>query len=253
MRASLDDVCGCFPTGRHYPGIADLIARTISEVAGLSDRFEPGVAWASQKLAIIDFETTGLTPAEDRVIEIGIACFEHGELRALENWLCNPGIPVPEQARAIHNISDEELAGAPSFTEVLAEVEAVVEGYLPVAYNAAFDRAFLHSELARAGRSRVGEDPPPAFQDEVVWIDPLVWVRELHKDERGHRLGEVCARLGIALDSAHRAASDAEATGRVLLALAPRMPTSYSELIRLQSQYAARQDIDSAINYRRRG
>jgi DNA polymerase-3 subunit epsilon len=79
-----------------------------------------------------------------------------------------------------------------------------------------------------------------------------VWARELYKDERGHRLGEVCARLGIALDNAHRAASDAEATGRVLLALAPRLPGTYSELIRLQTQYAARQDVDKAINYRRR-
>ncbi|MFI5307353.1 MAG: exonuclease domain-containing protein [Polyangiales bacterium] len=253
MRASLDDVCGCFPTGRHYPGIADLIARTIVEVAGLSDKFEPSVAWAVEKLAVIDFETTGLNPTEDRVIEIGIACFERGELSGLQNWLCNPGIPVPEQARAIHNISDEELAGAPTFAEVLAKVEAAVQGYLPVAYNAAFDRAFLHAELARAGHSAAGAEPPPAFHEEVAWIDPLVWERELHKEERGHRLGEVCARLGIALDNAHRAASDAEATGRVLLALAPRMPTIYSELIRLQSQYAARQDVDSAINYRRRG
>ena len=87
----------------------------------------------------------------------------------------------------------------------------------------------------------------------MLWIDPLVWARELHKDEKGHRLGEVCARLGIRLDNAHRAASDAEATGRVLLALAPRLPTTYSELIRLQTQYGARQDVDMAMNFRRRG
>ena len=91
-----------------------------------------------------------------------------------------------------------------------------------------------------------------ALDGRVAWVDPLVWVRELHKEERGHRLGEVCARLGIRLDNAHRAASDAEATGRVLIALAPRMPSIYSELIRLQSQYAARQDVDMAMNYRRR-
>jgi DNA polymerase-3 subunit epsilon len=253
VRASLDDVCGCFPTGRHYPGIADLIARTVVAVAGLSDRFEPSVAWATQKLAVIDFETTGLSAEQDRVIEVGVACFEHGELSALTNWLVNPGIPVPEQARAIHNIGDEELRDAPAFAEIVAKLEALVEGHLPIAYNAHFDRNFLHAELARADRSRLEPEPVTAFDPNVSWIDPLVWVRELHKEERGHRLGEVCARLGIALDSAHRAASDAEATGRVLLALAPRMPASYSELIRLQSQYAARQEVDWAINYRRRG
>lgn len=251
MRASLEDVCGCFPTGRHYPGIADLIARTVVEVAGLSRHFEPRVAWAKERLAIIDFETTGLAHAEDRVIEVGVACFVGGELSALKNWLVNPGIPLPEQVRAITNISDEELRNAPAFGEIAKELEALVAGHLPVAYNAQFDRSFLHAELARAGQSRQGT-ALPAFEDDVLWIDPLVWVRELYKDERGHRLAEVCARLGVALDNAHRAASDAEATGRVLLALAPRMPATYGELIRLQSQYAARQDVDWAINYRRR-
>jgi DNA polymerase III subunit epsilon len=96
------------------------------------------------------------------------------------------------------------------------------------------------------------DQTPPAFEPDVEWVDPLVWVRELHKEERGHRLGEVCARLGIALDNAHRAASDAAAAGRVLLALAPRLPVTYGELIRLQTQYAARQDVDMAMNFRRR-
>jgi DNA polymerase-3 subunit epsilon len=253
MRASLDDVCGCFPTGRHYPGIADLIASSVGSVAGLSDHLDAAVAWAAERLAVIDFETTGLSTGEDRVIEIGVACFERGQLSARKNWLVNPGVPVPDEARAIHNISDEELADAPAFATVVEAVRELVDGHLPVAYNAAFDRAFLHAELDRAGRLRSGSSVPPAFLTDVVWVDPLVWARELHKDERGHRLVDVCARLGIPLEDAHRAASDAEATGRVLLALAPRMPERYGELIRLQSQYAARQDINMAINYRRRG
>jgi DNA polymerase III subunit epsilon len=252
MRASLDDVCGCFPTGRHYPGIAERIARAIAKVEGLSRRFEPAAVWAEERLCVIDFETTGLTPESDRVIEVGIACFERGELVTLKNWLVNPGIPVPEEARAVHNIGDDELRGAPRIADVLPELETLIEDHLPVAYHALFDRAFLHAEITRAGhvrRSRM----PAAFENDVVWVDPLVWARELHKDEKGHRLGEVCARLGIRLDNAHRAASDAEATGRVLLALAPHLPTTYSELIRLQTQYGARQDVDMAMNFRRRG
>src|SRR6476469_3368422 len=101
MRASLEDVCGCFPTGRHYPGIADLIAQTVIDIEGLAAQVAASEAWADQKLAIIDFETTGLSPEQDRVIEIGVVCFENGELSALKNWLCNPGIPIPEEARAV--------------------------------------------------------------------------------------------------------------------------------------------------------
>lgn len=253
MRLSLDDVCGCFPTGRHYPGIADLIARTVMAVQGLARHLDASEAWADQRLAVIDFETTGLSPEQDRIIEVGVVCFERGELSALKNWLCNPGIPIPEEAKAVHNISDEDLQHAPAFADILPELQALTAGHLPIAYNALFDRRFLHAELARAGFVGDEETSPAAFLPEVTWIDPLVWVRELHKDERGYRLGDVCARLGIALDNAHRAASDAEATGRVLLALAQRMPATYGELIRIQTQYAARQDVDIAINWRRRG
>lgn len=247
------DVCGCFPTGRHYPGIADRLARATLDVEGLAADVDAAAAWAEQRLAVIDFETTGLTPESDRVLEIGVACFHGGQLSGLKNWLVNPGVPVPEESRAVHNISDEELAGAPAFADVLPELRAIVQGHLPVAYNAVFDRAFLHAELGRLGARERGEDAPAAFSTDVIWIDPLVWERELHQDERSHRLGDVCARLGIPLERAHRAASDAEATGRVLLALAGRMPATYGELIRLQGQYAARQDVDMSANWRRRG
>jgi DNA polymerase-3 subunit epsilon len=252
MRASLDDVCGCFPTGRHYPGIADRIA-LVAEVEGLSPHLDATARWAEQKLAVIDFETTGLDPKVDRVIEIGIVCFENGELTAHKNWLVNPGIPVPAQATAVHNITDEQLKDAPPFEKVVAEVRAVLKGHLPVAYNHAFDRAFLHAELDRTGVSRSKAKDLPAFISDLVWVDPLVWARELYKDERGHKLTDMAARLGVALDEAHRAASDAEATGRVLLALASRMPGSYGELIRVQSQYGARQDVDFAMSFRKRG
>jgi DNA polymerase III subunit epsilon len=87
---------------------------------------------------------------------------------------------------------------------------------------------------------------------DVVWIDPLVWARELYKEEKSNRLTDVCARLGIALEQAHRAAGDAEATGRVLLALAERLPQPYGELIRLQGQMAARQDVDKSMLRNRR-
>jgi DNA polymerase-3 subunit epsilon len=71
-----------------------------------------------------------------------------------------------------------------------------------------------------------------------------VWVRELQKYEKGKKLTDVAARLGIPLDNAHRADADAEAAGRVLLALAPQMPSTYGELVRLQAQYAVRQEAD---------
>lgn len=249
MRANVD-VCGCFPTGRHYPGIADRLSRVAIDVRGLWNGVDATAAWLSQKIAVIDFETTGLSPENDRVIEVGVVCFDKGVLSGHRNWLINPGIAVPAEARAVNKITDEELAGAPSFVAALPEIAEALRGHLPVAYNAQFDRRFLYAEIERSLQT-VASPLPPALEPDVTWIDPLVWARELMQSEKSKKLTDVAARLGIALDHAHRAAGDAEATGRVLLALADKLPSSYGELIRLQTQYAARQEVDFAASRNR--
>jgi DNA polymerase III alpha subunit (gram-positive type) len=116
-----------------------------------------------------------------------------------------------------------------------------------VAYNAPFDRGFMLAEIARAApKGMTPGDMPPAARDDVVWVDPLVWAREILKELKSRRLGDVTKHLGIPLEQAHRAAGDAEATGRVLLALAPQLPRVYGELVRLQKRYAAFQEAEFA-------
>jgi len=243
MRGSPDTVCGCFPTGRHYPGIAERIARAVIEVKGLAKEFAADTDWRTAPIVVIDFETTGLDPTLDRVLEMGLVTFDGGELVGRQNWLINPQIPVPEEARRIHGISDEDLANAPRFEEVFPEALALLSNRLPVAYNAGFDKKFLHAEFARLGGA-LDIDAPPAVRDDVVWIDPLVWVRELQKYEKGKKLTDVCLRMGIDIGQAHRAEDDSAATGKVLAALAKDMPRTYGELIRIQKQYEAMQEAE---------
>lgn len=246
MRGSTD-VCGCFPTGRHYPGIADRMSRSLRDVAGIAEGFEPTAPWTDLPLVVIDFETTGTDASVDRVIEIGLVGFHRGEMQFREALLVNPGIPIPEESRAIHGITDEELVGAPTFGQALPQILGMLEGRLPVAYNASFDRGFLLAELERVRGTGVLAQVatlPPALAPDVQWIDPLVWAREILKDQKSRRLGDVAAHLGVPLEQAHRAAGDAEATGRVLLALARQMPVAYGELLRVQTKYAAFQDAE---------
>jgi len=249
MRGAQVDVCGCFPTGRHYPGIADLLLQAGAKVEGLWPGFEPQVPWIDLPLAVIDFETTGFDEAHDRVVEVGVACFAKGQLTHTKNWLIQPGMPIPEGAINVHGITDAMVADAPRFEEIAVELCQVLAGHLPVAYNASFDRKFLRMELSRAA---ITSDLAPAASAEVAWVDPLVWVRELMAEEKSKRLGDVCEKLGIPLNDAHRAWADAEAAGKVLLALAPKMPRAYAELIRIQDQYAARQEAEFADWRRRR-
>ncbi|RLB53774.1 MAG: 3'-5' exonuclease [Deltaproteobacteria bacterium] len=250
MRNARDKVCGCFPTGRHYPGIAERIAKAVIEVKGVAKEFAADIDWRTAAIAVIDFETTGLDPAQDRVLEMGVVTFDGGELVEKRNWLINPTIPVPEESRRIHGIGDEDLANAPRFEEIFPEIVGLLSNRLPVAYNANFDKKFFLAEFARLGAA-LDIEAPPALRKDVTWVDPLVWVRELQKYEKGKKLTDVCARMDIEIGQAHRAADDATATGKVLIALAKDMPRTYGELIRIQTQYEAMQEAER-ISWRAR-
>ena len=246
MRSAFGSLWDCFPTGRHYPGIAHLLAGTVRGVQGLADEFDAAVPWRSLPLAVVDFETTGLDPSHDHILEVGVTLFDRGELASRHQWLVRPPIAVSEESQAVHGISNADLADAPAFAEVAPELFEVLRGRLPAAYNAGFDQRFLLAEVNRLGAGP--SEPPPACRAGVVWIDPLVWVRELFQYEEGDRkLSSMCEKLGIDTGTSHRAADDATAAGRVLMALADRLPASYGELIRIQRQYEAQQDASLAV------
>jgi len=229
---------GCFPTGRHYPGIAGLLR---VEVAGLVAEHDGEARWLELPIVSIDTETTGRDPDLDRIVEVACVVYRAGAIVEARSWLVNPGRPIPEAAFQVHGIGDDVVAGAPVFAAVASEIVACCGEAIPLAYDAEFDRRFLHAELARAGLPLADAAMARAAVD---WLDPLVWARELQASERSRALGDVCARLGIELEQAHRATSDAEAALRVLLAFArdPRVPERYAALIQEQRRLARLQD-----------
>ncbi len=226
---------GCFPTGRHYPGIAHLLRVA---AVGLADEFGGEQPLRELSLVCVDTETTGKDPEADRVVEVACVFYRDGTVAGQQSWLINPGRPIPEEAHQVHGISDQDVADQPRFEQVAAEVAEALRGGVPVAYNAGFDRGFLVSEFARV--ATLPGRPAPALRKEVIWIDPLVWARELQKEARGKSLVEVCARLGIEIGQAHRATDDAAATLQVLLRFAqdPRMPATYAALLQEQQRLA---------------
>jgi DNA polymerase III epsilon subunit-like protein len=107
-----------------------------------------------------------------------------------------------------------------------------------VLVQAEYDREVLHVELARENLSL--NDPPPALRHNIEWIDPLVWARETQKNGKSRALSEVAERLGVALERAHRAANDAEATLHVLshIMREPRVPKTYGTFVQEQRRLA---------------
>lgn len=222
---------GCFPTGKHYPGIAHLLKVA---AAGLADEFAHDLHMNDLEFVSIDTETTGRDAAVDRVVEIAVVRFRGGQVVSKQSWLINPECPIPQEAFEVHGISDDHVKDQPKFGAVIAEVLASLGGAVPVAYNAEFDQNFLHQELQRCGHS--AKELPPAFRQKVQWIDPLIWARELHKDAKSKALGAIAELLGVELETAHRATDDAAAAGFIMSRFFgdTRVPRTYSAFMQEQ-------------------
>lgn len=159
----------------------------------------------------IDVETTGFAPASDRIVEIGVVRWDAWgrEIGAWATIIDPDRDPGPTH---VHGIAWEDVAGAPRFADVTAELLARLAGARLIAHNASFDAGFLVAELGRAG---------------VDWrgMEIACSMQAARHAEIGPRatLAACCAALGIRNPAAHSALADARAAGQVLLALLPRL------------------------------
>jgi DNA polymerase-3 subunit epsilon len=164
---------------------------------------------------ILDTETTGLAADQGhRIIEIGCLEIVNRRLtgRTLHLYL-NPEREVDEGATEVHGLTWDDLRDKPTFAEVATQVLEFVAGAEVLIHNAAFDLAFLDSELARIGRGR--------FRDVVADVtDTLLMARELHPGKR-NSLDALCDRYGVsnAHRTLHGALLDSELLAEVYLAM----------------------------------
>jgi DNA polymerase III epsilon subunit family exonuclease len=96
-----------------------------------------------ERYAVVDVETTGFSPVNDRIVEV--ACVVVDGEKIVDRWssLVNPGIAIPAYATAIHAITDDMVEGAPAIKPVLKLLRSYSEGRAVVAHCARFDAAFL--------------------------------------------------------------------------------------------------------------
>ncbi|MFI6816073.1 3'-5' exonuclease [Nonomuraea sp. NPDC050328] len=197
------------PTRDHVAELleSDTGAREHRDRITLSTAVGEVIRWARASLepgtaVIVDTETTGL---DGVVIEIAVICAATGQ--TLLDTLVNPGIPVEAGARAVHGITDGELADAPSWAKVAPAFLKAVAGREVLAYNAPFDQGRIRATHRHAGLE----------------------VAALPSADRWHCLMEarsVWARVGywMPLGGGHRALGDAKEALGVLHAIAT--PTS---------------------------
>ncbi len=101
-------------------------------------------------IAVVDFETTGLSAAADRVVEVAIVRIDPDKPpRTLVDTLVNPQQPV--RATHVHGITDDMVVDAPNFADICGQVLEAISGCVVTAYNVYFDLRFLEAELQRQG------------------------------------------------------------------------------------------------------
>ena len=159
--------------------------------------------------AIVDIETTGGQPANDRITEIAI--FVHDGERVVDSYatLLNPGRAIPPFITQLTGITNDMVADAPRFHEVARKVVEMTDGCVFVAHNVRFDYSFLKKEFADLGYN---------YSRKTLCTVRLS--RSLIPGQPSYSLGKLCKSIGIELNGRHRAAGDAEATavlfGRLL-------------------------------------
>ncbi len=198
---------------------------------------------ALETIAVIDFETTGLSPAAGaRATEIAAVLVRGGQVVGHYASLMRSGAWVPPFIEHLTGISNAMLERAPPAGQVMREVTAFVGESPLVAHNAAFDRSFWCAELRRIDRE-------PAH----LFACTMLLARRLYPESANHRLGTLAAlhRLPVR-GRAHRALADADVTARLLLQMQrdvkerfalPEVP--HALLMRLQR--AARDNLAACV------
>ena len=167
----------------------------------------PASAGAALGFAVIDVETTGLSPKSHRILELAIVRTDPAG-RVLDEWTTRFNPDGPVGATHIHGIRDVDVAEAPRFAQVLPEISARLAGAAIAGHNVTFDLGFLRAEYARAGWA-LPHLPAACTLDHSHDHLP-------HLSRR--RLVDCCAAIGLTLHQAHSALHDARATAGLLAA-----------------------------------
>jgi DNA polymerase-3 subunit epsilon len=156
--------------------------------------------------AVIDFETTGLSPRSAGVVEMAVVHVDTaGAVTHRWSSLVNPGRPIPNSD--IHGITDADIAGAPTFAELAPTLAHLLTGRVLVAHNAPFDLRFLKAEAFRVGLVSSGEVPA---------VCTLATSRDYQPQLRRRRLTDCVAAAGLPEFEAHGALADATAAAQLL-------------------------------------
>jgi DNA polymerase-3 subunit epsilon len=162
---------------------------------------------------VLDTETTGLDPVSgDRIVEIGaVELWNHLPTGKTFHKYLNPERNMPEEAQAIHGLTEEFLKDKPVFSKIAEDFLTFINGSKLIIHNASFDMKFINAELALADKKRLPAD---------MAIDTLAIARKKFPGSPAS-LDALCRRFNIdnSARTLHGALLDSEILAEVYLEL----------------------------------
>ena len=172
-----------------------------------------GTPLADVTFCVVDLETTGGSPNDCAITEVGAVKLRGGECLGTYQTLVNPGQVIPPSITVLTGITQSMVVPAPRIHEVLPSLFEFVSGSVIVGHNVRFDLGFLRAAADREGWPRLANP----------WVDTARLARRLLVDEVPNcRLGTLASRLRLDHQPSHRALDDALATGDLLHVLLER-------------------------------
>lgn len=164
---------------------------------------------------VFDLETTGFSPTQNRIIEIGAVKVENGEITDRFSTFVNPQVPIPFRIEQLTSINDNMVMDAPTIEQVLPEFLDFVGDAVLAAHNASFDVSFIEENMRRLGLWR-----------DFTYVDTVALARVLLPQLNRFKLDTVAKALHVQLQHHHRAVDDAECTAGIYL--------KFMEMLKLQ-------------------
>jgi ATP-dependent DNA helicase DinG len=156
-------------------------------------------------LVAFDLETTGLSPDQDEIIELGAVKIEEGRITEKFQALVRPRQPIPKKIIRLTGITQEMLDQAPSLEKVLPNFMDFLDNHPLIAHQASFDMGFLESNLGYRLTNQV--------------LDTVELARLAFPRVFNHKLITLARELDLTLAVSHRALEDAATTAELFLAI----------------------------------
>ena len=157
---------------------------------------------------VLDFETTGLSPNYNQIIEIGACKVKNGVIIDEFSSFVNPKRQISTLITNLTSITNDDVRNAPFIEDILPKFKDFCDGCILVAHNAEFDSKHLYHNLRNLG----------LYEGKYPFFDTLGIARtKYNKKLKKFGLEDLCKLFNVSLEQHHRACDDAKATAQIFI------------------------------------